>query len=321
MAYCYCISLTASNYEPKGHILSRLKSFLQYVVGRGSTRGRASELLKADGIGRLHAEIETLKLATDRLSSDRRHIEQDLYALNDSYQVSLQKIEQMSRDMALLEGYADGGIQIIFSVLKKSKAQLRQDIFALAENKFKKGGFFVEFGACDGVYLSNTFLLEDEFGWSGILAEPARVWHEALAENRHCCIEKRCVWRVSGETIRFNEVDEGGLSTIDEFSSEDSHRENRKAGQIYEVESISLMDMLDQYNAPRQIDYLSIDTEGSEFDILDAFDFNKYRFNVITCEHNFTSRRNEIQELLERNGYTRKYESLSLFDDWYINTK
>jgi FkbM family methyltransferase len=245
-------------------------------------------------------------------------LEKDLYSLNDRYQEALRTLDGLQRDRAVLDLYAANETRTLLSALANSKSQLRQDFFALGEVNFKRGGFFVEFGACDGVHLSNTHLLEKEFGWTGILAEPARVWHGALARNRSCRIETRCVWRTSGETMRFNEVDESGLSTIDAFSADDMHSEDRKSGHIYEVESISLVDMLDQNGAPPVIDYLSIDTEGSEFDILNAFDFDKYKFRAITCEHNYTERREDIKNLLESKGYVRRHEGLSLFDDWYV---
>ncbi|WP_199925172.1 FkbM family methyltransferase [Neorhizobium sp. SOG26] len=78
--------------------------------------------------------------------------------------------------------------------------------------------------------------------------------------------------------------------------------------------------MLRKYGAPRQIDYLSIDTEGSEFDILQAFDFGEYEFGIITCEHNYTPQREKIHDLLVANGYVRVWEKVSRFDDWYIRT-
>lgn len=205
----------------------------------------------------------------------------------------------------------------ILQNLTKSKSQLRQDLFVLSELEFKKNGFFVEFGATDGILLSNTYLLEKEFNWTGILAEPAKCWHDDLSANRSASIETRCVWTNSGSTIDFNEVDLAGLSTISSFSSVDFHRDARKVGKTYEVETISLNDLLEKYSAPRQIDYLSIDTEGSEFEILNALDLNKYQFNVITCEHNFTRMRRDIHALLSRNGYVRKYVRLSQIDDWY----
>jgi hypothetical protein len=80
------------------------------------------------------------------------------------------------------------------------------------------------------------------------------------------------------------------------------------------------MDLLRKFNAPNKIDYLSIDTEGSEFDILEAFDFNDYQFSVITCEHNHTPSREKIFDLLTHNGYSRKFEQLSYWDDWYVLT-
>ena len=76
--------------------------------------------------------------------------------------------------------------------------------------------------------------------------------------------------------------------------------------------------MLEKYNAPSLIDYLSIDTEGNEFDILLSHDFSKYNFSVITVEHNYTEQREKIHKLLSKNGYLRKYKELSMQDDWYI---
>jgi hypothetical protein len=84
------------------------------------------------------------------------------------------------------------------------------------------------------------------------------------------------------------------------------------------VRTISLNDLLQKHNAPAEIDYLSIDTEGSEFEILNAFDFSKHRVKVITCEHNYTEMREKIFKLLTENGYSRIYVEFSGFDDWYV---
>ena len=108
------------------------------------------------------------------------------------------------------------------------------------------------------------------------------------------------------------------LSTIERFSSSDHHRNLRKNGESYLVETLSLNDFLIKYNAPNVVDYLSIDTEGSEYAILENFNFNKYKFRVITVEHNYTKNRQKIFDLLTNNGYLRKYEELSMFDDWYV---
>lgn len=202
--------------------------------------------------------------------------------------------------------------------LLKSHSQIRQDLFALTETNFKREGFFVEFGATNGVDLSNSYLLEKEFGWNGILAEPAHCWHTDLYKNRHCMIETNCVWTDSTSTLEFNEVNE--LSTVHSFSDKDMHQKAREKSKIYKVQTISLLDLLKKHQAPRDIDYLSIDTEGSEFDILNSFDFNQYSFRVITCEHNDTPNRQKIYDLLTSHGYRRKFEHLSQFDDWYVKS-
>jgi FkbM family methyltransferase len=183
---------------------------------------------------------------------------------------------------------------------------------------FKRDGFFVEFGATNGVDVSNSYLLEKKFGWAGILAEPARMWHAQLAKNRSASIETRCVWRYSGESLSFNETKNGDLSTLEAFSAGDMHSQRRASGKRYDVDTISLTDLLDKYDAPKLIDYLSIDTEGSEYEILKNFDFSRYKFRVITCEHNFTPMREQIFNLLTENGYTRKFSEISQFDDWFV---
>lgn len=221
-------------------------------------------------------------------------------------------------DMELLLGLPIQSSAQFLRTLSRSKSQIRQDLFVLCELNFKTEGFFVEFGATNGVDLSNTYLLEKEFGWTGILAEPAKRWHGALKSNRQCQIETDCVWRESNTTIKFREAEVGELSTIDSFSSSDCNREMRSDAQTYDVTTISLEDLLAKFNAPRRIDYLSIDTEGSEYQILESFDFDKYQFRVITCEHNFAPQREKVLSLLTRNGYVRKHENVSGFDDWYV---
>lgn len=208
--------------------------------------------------------------------------------------------------------------EYIDSLQEKSHSQINQDMFVLAELNFKKDGYFVEFGATNGKDLSNTYMLEKELGWTGIVAEPAMVWRDDLIKNRSCYISFDCVWSRSNEEIEFNEVEHAELSTINDFSDNDWHAPSRAEGRKYKVYTVSLLDLLKQHNAPKEIDYLSIDTEGSEFEILSAFDFDAYKIKVITCEHNFTPMREKLFELLSSKGYTRKYTEFSRFDDWYV---
>ena len=196
-----------------------------------------------------------------------------------------------------------------------SKAQLSQDIFALSELNYKEKGFFVEFGACDGKYISNTFMLEKKLKWNGILAEPAKEWHFNLAKNRAVNIETSCVWENSNDKLIFSEAIDPALSYL---SSPNTNLKNNKSKKNYEVSTISLVDLLKKYESPKIIDFMTIDTEGSEYKILKNFDFKTYKIKVLCIEHNYGQDRDMIYNLLKKNNYKRVYTFLSRFDDWYI---
>jgi FkbM family methyltransferase len=204
----------------------------------------------------------------------------------------------------------------VLELATESQSQLGQEIIALAVNDFRPG-YFVEFGCTDGISLSNTRLLESSHGWTGIVAEPAKCYHEQLEKNRHCTIDKRVVWSESKKFVNF--VEAGELGTVSGFERHDYHGNLRKSGKRYKVETVSLLDLLDSNNAPRKIEFLSIDTEGSEFEILSGFDFTKYQFNFVCIEHNFNQNREPLLELMQKNGYVRVLPELSQFDDWYLH--
>ena len=223
----------------------------------------------------------------------------------------------------------------VFNLLTKSKSQLGQDIFVSAYTDRDTKNFFVEFGATNGITHSNTYMLEKELNWEGILVEPAEIWHEELNLNRNCLIDKRCIYKKSGEKMEFLTVNnnknseliyngkdpEPGLSSLKEYADNGdwASKVRLKNSKIDIVETITLNDLLDYYNAPQKINYLSIDSEGSELDILKNFDFSKRKINIISVEHNYHYfNRKKIKEILEREGYKRIYVELSKFDDWYI---
>ena len=96
------------------------------------------------------------------------------------------------------------------------------------------------------------------------------------------------------------------------------HPGHRRVARHYEVPTVSLTDLLVEHGAPAEMDFLSIDTEGSEFDILSALDHERFRFRVIACEHNHSPMREKLKVLLESNGYRRTLKAISQFDDWYV---
>ena len=202
----------------------------------------------------------------------------------------------------------------------KTNSQLGQDALVLWLLNQKRNGYFVEFGAADGINISNSFLLEKEYNWSGILCEPARTFKDRLKNNRKCTIVDKCVYSKSGDLISFFESENEELSTISSYKESDLHSVSRIDGLTYEVETISLSDLLNSFSAPDIIDYLSMDTEGSEFDIIKEYDFSRH-INIITVEHNYSGNRKKIKNFLEEKNFIRIFDSISEWDDWYINTE
>lgn len=211
---------------------------------------------------------------------------------------------------------------------KEIKSQLYQDIFAsfIINDRFDKS--FLEFGATNGIDLSNTYMLENELSWSGSLAEPDRNWIEDLKKNRpNSNIIRECIWSSSGEKLNFFSSNVHVLSTLDDFKYSDKESmpgntsDRVKDGKIYQVETISLNDVIKKHYDEKVPSYISIDTEGSEYEILNSFNFKKYKPAVFTIEHNFTDLQIKIDKLMKENNYHRVFKNLTAFDAWYIHSE
>jgi FkbM family methyltransferase len=206
-------------------------------------------------------------------------------------------------------------------IRKYSKAQLRQDYLALMFAEYKNGGYFVEVGAADGIFASNTHLLEFRYGWRGILAEPSKSWHKDLESNRKANLSYKAIFNESGHEKTFFEAEANNLSTMSEFRNFDGGGLHRKKFKEYLVQTQSLSDLLIEFSAPLFIDYLSIDTEGSEYLIIRDFPFEKYDIKFISIEHNYNENRQRIQDLLISKGYSRYLPEISEYDDWFIKLR
>ena len=209
-------------------------------------------------------------------------------------------------------------IRILVDGIIYSKSQLWQDLFVASMTGFKREGYFVEFGATDGILLSNTHMLEKRLNWHGILSEPGVSWQKELSKNRSCIIDNDLIWSSTGEEVVFLETDQKEFSTVSKLAEKDLHALKRVKGNQYKVNSVTLYDFLKRNLAPNYIDFISVDTEGSEFEILSAFDFSQYTFGAICVEHNYLENRPKVKQLLLANGYRQVYPELSDFDDWFV---
>lgn len=199
----------------------------------------------------------------------------------------------------------------------KYYSQYGQDTYLDKEVfKGKRGGFFVEVGAEDGITFSNTYFFEKEREWNGICIEPRKKAFSQLVKNRKCIPENICVGK-ENKTEKFLEIEGGNDMLSGIYNKYDSRHikrihERKLPGEtqsMIEVKCQTLASILQKYNIS-EIDYLSIDTEGNELDILKGIDFDKVKIRYITVENNYGGSRlrrmkaTEVRRFLAKKGFT-----------------
>lgn len=188
------------------------------------------------------------------------------------------------------------------------KSQYGQDSW-VHENYFadKKDGVFLDIGAHDGETLSNTWFFEKELGWVGYCFEPIPAVYEKLIKKRSCYCENVAVWKedcsklftiIDGYSEMLSGITESCPMQHQQRINGEVQQFQQKVTQV-DVKCRSINSILAQMNTP--VDFLSIDVEGAEYDILSAINFEKYSINVIDCENNYEDFR--IREFLANRGF------------------
>lgn len=195
----------------------------------------------------------------------------------------------------------------------KSYSQLNQDLNIISFFNNLKNMNFLDIGANDGIKFSNTYLLEKLYNWKGICSEPLPSAFKKLIRYRSAMCDNHAVFSESGLSINFSDCNllSGITNYIDRF-------EDVKKNKQIIVKTITLQQLLDYFKAPKIIQYFSLDTEGTELEILKSVDFSTYTFLYINLEHNFIEpKRSEIRKLLLDNRYL--YKGPNNWDDDYIH--
>lgn len=177
----------------------------------------------------------------------------------------------------------------------------------------EKVGFFVDVGAFDGIHLSNSYAFELQ-GWRGICVEAHPRFFPDCQRNRPAsvCLPVACVGDESKDSITFRAEELGLLSSAsdrDDLSGDVSRRYEHRGlpfGGFEEVSvrAVTLNRILEEHlPAGTEIDFLSLDVEGSEFEILAALDLARYRPRVLVVEANDAASRARLVGFLEGHGY------------------
>jgi Methyltransferase FkbM domain len=173
-------------------------------------------------------------------------------------------------------------------------SQARQDEAVVTFLKGKRNGYFVDLASNDATVLSNTYSLEKKYGWSGLCIEPNPMYWANLT-YRDCQVVAAVVGNQRMEEVhfRFDNGDHGGI-TGEQFDNGKNFK-NRAMPKY----TVTLKEILQRFDAPKQIDYLSLDVEGAEEFIMKSFPLQEYSISLMTVERP----KDSLRALLEKHGF------------------
>jgi FkbM family methyltransferase len=202
--------------------------------------------------------------------------------------------KQISRIKASLNSLANANIEW--------NTDENNDIWVLQVLKQKFSGVFIEAGPAGK---SNCVTLEKYFSWSGVCIEPhTRSFNILLKEKRQTPINK-CLHYYNGQTDFYECYDKEKRLAYEQLSGIPDYIEPRwidivkEYGTVVKKECITLEQVIIDHNLPTTIDFLQMDIEGAELEVLKSFPFNKYTFLTMAIENGY-----RYKELLNKNNYT-----------------
>ncbi len=169
----------------------------------------------------------------------------------------------------------------------------------------KRDGVFVDIGGYDGVTGSNTFFFEVWRGWTGLLVEPVEKSLEKARGMRRCTCVGCAVAEADGNA-EFIEVKSGftqmsGMAhSYDPAMLERARADVRHREALRAVETRSLASLLSEH-AIMRADFISLDIEGGELEVLSGFPFDRFDVTIWAIENNTGN--DAIRAIMMRNGY------------------
>lgn len=182
-------------------------------------------------------------------------------------------------------------------------SQLGQDQWVIRTLKGKENGTFLDIGAYDGKYHSNTLALENDFGWTGWLIEALRAHANRAQCMRHAQVVNVAVGPDENQRAFYVAEQWSGLRDFIRPNLLAGHQEHHNPLTV--IHTTPLAKLLRNLHVPPVIDYLSIDVEGAEYPILKSYFMDPpVRFRCMTIEIGVNADHlNQLCTLLEPFGY------------------
>ena len=190
-----------------------------------------------------------------------------------------------------------------------SYAQNFEDVMLERIFKEQVSGFYIDVGAWDDVADSVTKHFYEK-GWHGINVEPVPIYFEKLQHSRKRDINLNIALLSNPGSSTLYSIPDTGLST---FDSNHASEHSAKGFQVQErkVEVNTLEAVCDQYAQNKQIDFLKVDTEGTELQVLKGGNWIRFRPRVVIIEatlpNSQTASHAEWEPYILEQGYLYAY--------------
>lgn len=239
------------------------------------------------------------------MRSKMRKIWAELWSIQSQMNATRRYIVEHSKRLTLLE------VGDKFRLKAAMPSQNGEDVFLYNFFGDKRNGFYIEIGAYDGFSFSNTYFFE-ALGWGGILIEPVpNLYRQCLVRRPNSRVINAAVGNPGEQRLtRFSAV-EGpqGVDTLSFMNVNPQHlaRVQNEGGVIHNIEVplYSLNELLIDYRG--EIDFVSIDVEGAELDVLHGFDLERFQPRVLVIEDNSNGADRDVTRYLSSHGYVERF--------------
>jgi FkbM family methyltransferase len=194
-------------------------------------------------------------------------------------------------------------------------------------------GYFVELGANDGCFQSNTLHYEEFRGWHGVLIEPSPDRYRLCRDNRSShdhVVNAACVsFGYAAQTVEmiYSNANSVTLNVETDIGDPAAHAELGRQFLTpdetvfnFHAPARTLNSILLEALAPARIDFLSLDVEGAEIEVLKGVDHEAFRFRYMLIECRNIARLSEYLETLRYRLVEKFNEHDYLFADQPVST-
>lgn len=270
------------------------------IKPKGSNKGVSSIIIACVFVGgfflgHIHAgltnEVQENSLRADILSVTIPPPDTSIGATGDTGSISGREYGNGWHSVEVFYGKSDHLERMLPTDLEWF-SQARQDEVVTTLLKGKRDGYFIDLAANDATVLSNTYSLEKKFGWTGLCVEPNPMYWANLT-YRDCQVVAAIAGdkRMEEVFFRFDAGDHGGIIGFD-----NGQHLKRVSQPKY---TVTLTEILTRFNAPKKIDYMSLDVEGAEEFIMQHFPLTDYTISLMTVERP----KDTLRALFEKNGF------------------